>query len=167
MKKPTSTVERRHFIWKAGAAVSAAIASGAATATTPASSNEQLELYAIRDLHRAFAEALNEGRLQDVRDLFASGADGLPAHVRLLNRTQEAIIELAPDHRSAKARFACSVQAEAALESRWPLVEMARQQGQGVVQWQEDGVYETACVKQGGAWKIQHLAYRPTHEPMR
>ena len=41
------------------------------------------------------------------------------------------------------------------------LVEMARQQGQGVVQRSEDGLYEISYAKEGETWKIQALRYRP------
>ena len=50
--------------------------------------------------------------------------------------------------------------AESALDPDCPLVEMARQQGGGVVRRTERGVFENVYVKRDGSWKIQQSAYR-------
>jgi hypothetical protein len=90
--EPTRTLERRSFIWKAGAALTGTVASATAMGargTSPATSatgdsqeidrlSNELGLRedadAIRQLHRAFGTALNERRYEDVVGLFAEDA---------------------------------------------------------------------------------------------
>jgi SnoaL-like domain len=207
-----STIARRSFMWKAGAAVSATLASAAAAATggtsrraadAPGNAKEQLERLshrlgiledtnALRGLHRAFAHALSERRYEEAVSQFATDAevhfdggvfvgrdrgirrlyvgrfgesrpektDG-PVHVRLLDLAgREDVVEVAPDRQSATARFHCLAQAQVAVDSTLPIVEMARLQGQGVRQWWERGVFANAYVKEGDVWKIKQLRYR-------
>lgn len=215
--KPTSdsstratprTVERRSFIWKAGAALSATVASaaamasgGAPRATNAMSDAKELERLArqlglredadaIRQVHQSFASALNERRYEDVVGLFADDAEvhfngkvfagkdhGIrrlyveqfgqrftdptpePVHACVADSSEPCRIEVAPDRQSATARFPCLTQVETALDGHSPLVEMARQQGQGVVHSWEHGVYENTYVKRGAEWKILQLRY--------
>ncbi len=70
------------------------------------------------------------------------------------------VVEVAADRRSANAQFAYSMQVGAPLVSDWPLLDMARLQGQGVVKWWEGGVHEVSYVKEGTDWKIRRLEYR-------
>jgi SnoaL-like domain len=211
--KPTSdsmirpappTVPRRSFIWKAGAALSATLASAGAAATAPAgTSKEELarlsnqlgmleDTNAIRRLHRAYGDALNNRLHENLVNLFADDSEvhfngnlfvgkdtGIrrlyvehfgqrlaayrhePIHVFLLDQTRpEDLVEVAADRKSAQARFHCLVQAQAAVASNLPIMEMARQQGQGILHWWESGLYENAYVKEGEVWKIQRLGYR-------
>ena len=202
------TVERRSFIWKAGAALTGTVASAAAmgaadrSSATPATADSkeldrlsnQLGLRedadAIRQLHRAFGSALNERRYEDLvrlfaddarvhfnGEVFAGRARGIrslyvgqfgrggeaqrpePVHACLVDSTHEARIEVSADRQSATARFPCLTQVECAIEGSTPLLEMARQQGQGVLQWWEHGLYENAYVKHGREWKILELRY--------
>jgi carotenoid cleavage dioxygenase len=145
------------------------------------------DIDAIRQLHHAFGTALNERRYQDLVRLFADdarvhlnggvltgneirrlyvdqfgghGEQSEPVHACLIDSAHESSIEVAPDRRSATARFPCLTQLEHALEGSSPLVEMARQQGQGVRQWWEHGLYENSYVKRGGAWQLLELRYR-------
>ena len=194
---------RRSFFWKAGAAFSATLASVAVGATRlgasePGSADEQrkqLDLledtHAIRGLHYAYGNALNQRQYEEVVHLFADDSEvyfngGLfvgkdhgvrrlyvehfgrrltagedaPVHAYLLDRSpQQDSIEVAPDRKTAKARFHCLIRVEAALTSNLPLIEMARQQGQGIRQWWEGGVFENAYVQEDGVWKIKQLAY--------
>ena len=66
---------------------------------------------------------------------------------------------MASDRKSAKARFAYSIQVGSPLESDSTLVQMARSQGEGIRKWWEGGVYELSYVKEAidGVWKIQRL----------
>jgi len=208
--RPTArTVERRSFIWKAGAALTGTVASaaaiGAAETSRAGASGDSPELQrlsnelalredadAIRQLHHAFGTALNERRFEDLVGLFADDAEvhfdgrvfagrrGIrslyverfgrqhqrptlePVHARLVDSAQQASVEVAPDRQSAKGRFPCVTQVECAIDCRSPLVEMARQQGQGVRQWWEHGLYENSYAKRGGAWKILELRYGAT-----
>jgi len=70
------------------------------------------------------------------------------------------VVEVAQDRQSAKAQFPYSMQVGTPLISDFPHLEMARLQGQGVLQWWEGGVHEVSYVKDGDAWKIKRLEYR-------
>jgi len=70
------------------------------------------------------------------------------------------VVEVAPDRKSAKAQFPYSMQVGTPLISDLPLLDMARLQGQGILQWWEGGIHEISCVKDGDAWKIVRLQYR-------
>ena len=70
------------------------------------------------------------------------------------------VVEVAPDRKSAKAQFPYSMQVGTPLISDLPLLDMARLQGQGILQWWEGGIHEISYVKEGDAWKIVRLEYR-------
>jgi hypothetical protein len=70
------------------------------------------------------------------------------------------VVEVAPDRRSAKAQFRYSMQVGTPVLSDLPLLDMARLQGQGILQWWEGGVHEVSYVKELDAWKINRLEYR-------
>lgn len=70
------------------------------------------------------------------------------------------IVEVAPDRKSARAQFPYSMQVGTPLISDLPLLDMARLQGQGILQWWEGGIQEISYVKEGDAWKIKRLEYR-------
>jgi hypothetical protein len=70
------------------------------------------------------------------------------------------VVEVAPDRKSAKAQFPYSMQVGTPLISDLPLLDMARRQGQGILQWWEGGIHEISYVKEGDAWKIKRLEYR-------
>lgn len=90
-----------------------------------------------------------------------TGEKNGPVHGFLLDHTQEQdIVEVAPDRKSARARFHCFMQAGAPIASKSSLMEMARLQGQGVMQWWEGGIYDNSYVKEGDIWKIKRLDYR-------
>ena len=148
-------MKRRSFMWKAGAALSGAFAAGGGVAATGVSVQPAgNDVDAIRKLHHAFGLSVNS-RLHDA----VSGR----RFVGLLpDPAQHDVVEIAADGRSATARFHCLMQSETALEARASIVEMARQQGEGSLQWWEAGVFENAYVKDGGKWKVQQLAYRAT-----
>jgi len=115
-----------------------------------------------------FNGGIFEGKDKGVRRLyinhFGQGFTGTnygPVHGFLLDQTQEQdVIDVAPDRKSAKARFHCLMQAGAQVISDSPMMEMARQQGQGVLQWWEGGIYENSYVRHGDIWKIKRLDYR-------
>jgi hypothetical protein len=201
-------VERRSFIWKTGAALSAVLASAVGGASKPeADENKNLkeqvdrlssqlgileDTNAIRKLHNAYGYYLDKGIFEEIVSLFAddgevyfnggifmgkdngirrlyidhfgqgfTGDKNGPLHGFLLDHTQQQdIVDIAPDRKSAKARFHCFMQAEAQVDSEFPMMEMARQQGQGVLQWWEGGIYENFYVKEGDTWKIKKLDYR-------
>jgi hypothetical protein len=72
------------------------------------------------------------------------------------------IVEVAPDRKSAKARFPYSMQVGTPMTGDSQLVQMARLQGEGIVKWWEGGIHEASYAKDGGSWKIKGLEYRVT-----
>ena len=199
---------RRSFIWKTGAALSAALASAVTgmskSNVDEAGLKEQVgrlsrhlgileDTNAIRKLHHAYGYYIDKGIWEEIVNLFAddgevyfnggifegkdkgirrlyidyfsqgfTGNNYGPVHGFLLDQTQEQdVVEIAPDRKSAKARFHCLMQAGAQVVSDSPMMEMARQQGQGILHWWEGGIYENSYVKERGVWKIERLDYRP------
>jgi hypothetical protein len=106
-----------------------------------------------RGIHRLYLKHL--GRRSDA-------ASDAPAHGFLLDQAQrDDVVHIATDRRSARATFHCVVQAESAVDGDSTLIEMMRQQGQGVARWWEGGVYENQYVKDAdGGWRIKRLSYR-------
>ncbi len=111
-----------------------------------------------KGIHRLYCEHFRSGftgrRIEPPRD-FQSGPGFEPVPAGLQD-----IVEVAPDRKSAKARFSYSMQVGAPIISDSPLVEMARLQGQGIIKWWEGGIHEVSYVKDGDAWKIKRLEYR-------
>jgi hypothetical protein len=70
------------------------------------------------------------------------------------------MVEVALDRKSARARFAYSLQVGTPIVSDSQLVEMARLQGQGIIKWWEGGIHEVSYVNEGGGWKIMRLEYQ-------
>jgi hypothetical protein len=73
---------------------------------------------------------------------------------------QQESIEVAMDRQSAKARFPFSMRVGIPMTEDSTLVQMARLQGQGIVHWNECGIYENSYVKVGDVWKIKRIEYR-------
>jgi hypothetical protein len=115
-----------------------------------------------------FNGGIFEGKDRGIRrlyiDYFGQGFTGNiygPVQGFLLDQTQEQdVVDVAQDRKSAKARFHCLMQMGAKIVSDSPMMEMARQQGQGIVQWWEGGVYKNSYVRKGDIWRIQRLDYR-------
>ena len=206
LKQPNAG--RRSFMWKAGAAVSAILASAVAGVSKPLADQDaglkdqvdrlsnQLGIHqdtdAIRALHKSYESYLDRGMYEEVVNLFAddgevsyngglfagkergvrrlycdnfrSGLSGKkiePAPGFELDTVQlQDIVEIAPDRKSARARFAYSMQVGAPIISDSQLVKMARLQGQGIIKWWEGGIHEVSYVKEGEGWKIKRLEYR-------
>ncbi len=114
-----------------------------------------------------FNGGIFEGKDKGIRRLYIdcfgrgfTGHDSGPVHGFLLDQTQEQdVIDIAPHRKSARARFHCLMQTGVEVVSDSPMMEMARQQGQGVLQWWEGGIYENSYVRDGDVWKIQRLGY--------
>jgi SnoaL-like domain len=185
--KTRSGAGRRGFIGSASAAVAGMLAWGAsqAAAGTPA----QPAADALRALHREYLRRLNTGALDQLSDLFSSSAcvwfnGGIfegrergirrlfvehfgkrlrpePAHLSLLDRPHaEDFIEVASDGAFARARFHCLVQVQSTLQSTLTLIEMARQQGHGAVQWWEMGCFDNTYARSDEGWHMTGLRYR-------
>jgi hypothetical protein len=95
---------------------------------------------------------------------FASGLTGKkiepPPGFALDPAQQFDTVEVAADRRTASGRFPYSMQAGTPMTENSSLVEMARLQGGGIVQWWEGGLCEARYVKSGDTWKITRLEYR-------
>jgi hypothetical protein len=191
-KSPQPDNGRRSFMWKAGAAMSAVVAS--AVAGFPKSGVDKTDIQkdanAVRTLHRSYEARLHEGRYEEVLDLFEGNAEvvyngGLFKGEKSLSRlycdlfrsgqTGKKIepapgseidpvefVEVAGDRKSAVGRFPYSIQVGKPMDEESTLVAMARLQGEGIVKWWEGGICEASYVKAGKNWKIKRLQYRPS-----
>ena len=164
---------RRSFIATAGTALSAPIAAAAATLPTtvavdvndPRTRVERLEaVESIRGLNQAYARHVKAGERDAAAALFDDpAADTLDAAVRgvAIDPVAEAdAIEVAADGQSATARLHRVVDAVDEIGPSCPLVDMAREQGGGIVARTERGLFETEYVKRDGVWKIQRATFR-------
>lgn len=59
----------------------------------------------------------------------------------------------------------CVVETETEIGPNCTLVEMARQQGEGVLRRSEARVLESGCVKRDGVWKLTRAVFRPWRTP--
>ncbi|MBN1237277.1 MAG: hypothetical protein JXB36_02190 [Gammaproteobacteria bacterium] len=169
MKSETSTTRRR-FFFKAGAALSAPLAVAAAgtpggDGENPAALEARLrrleDVEAIRALSRRLARLVDAGARTDAARLFVEPAGAeIDDRVRgiSLDESDRDQIEVSADR--ATARLHCTVRLETPIEPRCPLVDMAAQQGGGIVRRTESGVLENVYVKRRGKWKIQRSVYR-------
>jgi hypothetical protein len=153
---------RRSFIRTTGAALSVPLA--AVAATVPASAvvgDDPLmarlgmleDVNAIRALNQAYARQVNAGADE------ASAAMGI-RRVAADGFGERDVIEVAPERQTATALMHCTVEIETVIGPSCPLVEMAREQGGGVVTRVETGVFENVYARRDGIWKIQRSAYR-------
>jgi hypothetical protein len=159
--KPQST--RRSFIRRTGVALSVPLA--AAAAIVPAHADApgdsladrlaRLEdVSAIRALNQAFARRVSAGEAQTL------GIDSSISGVVPSEFGARDVIEIAPDRQTATSLMHCAVTIETPIGPSCPLVEMAREQGGGVVRRTEEGVFENVYVRRDGAWGITRSMYR-------
>jgi hypothetical protein len=71
------------------------------------------------------------------------------------------VIQVGPERQTATSRMHAAVQVETPIGPSCPLVEMAREQGGGVVRRSESGVFEHVYVRRGETWHIARSTYRP------
>jgi len=125
-----------------------------------------LTLFA-EDAEIRFAGGSFVGRERGVRRLFvehfarslAESRPG-PVHTSLQSREPHLdVIDVAADRRTASATYHCTAQVSAAIASDCTLAEMAIQQGEGALRWQEAGTIEAAYVREGDVWRITCLDY--------
>lgn len=118
--------------------------------------NEVVALYA-EDCEVQFMRGIFKGKagvkrlyLERFGENFTGGRNG-PVFGFLLDHPQyQDIVDIAPDRKTAKARYRCCMQAG--------LHESAEGETR---QWWEGGLYENSYIKEDGAWKIKILNYRP------
>ena len=134
---------RRSFIAAAGAAISAPVAVAASSSWLPPSGGRmdarQDRLAALED-ERAI-RALNQAH--------CSTTPGIAPH----DFGEHDQIEIAPDRKTATARFSVTLHTETELEL-CPLVEMARLQGGGVIARAEHVVLKGVYTRGEDGWKI-------------
>ena len=171
--KTKAVSTRRRFFWQAGALLSAPLAVSAAPAPERnADDGEALQervatledVNAVRALQQTYARLVNAREHEQLVALFADPAaakiDETVSSISADAFGADDVIEIASDHASAIARIHCVVQVATDIGPSCTLVEMARQQGEGVIKRSERRVLESAYVKEGGAWKITHAVYR-------
>jgi hypothetical protein len=103
--------------------------------------------------------------LDALRQLFTDPARAVvDASVRQLLPSgfgEQERIEVAADGQSARATIRCAVQSEKEIGPNCTLVQMARQQGEGLLRQTEQRVLESEYRRQGGVWKIAKSVFRP------
>ena len=172
-----ATSSRRSFIRTAGVALPAsfaAVGAGVASAVplNAAAAGESLEARlarlqdenAIRALNQEYARHVNAGRRQALTSLFAEPAGAqLGPEVRGVaphGFGEHDRIEIAPDRQTATASIEVSLNAGTAIAPDCTVVQMAREQGGGVIERTDNGVFENTYVKRDGVWKIQRSTFR-------
>jgi hypothetical protein len=142
-----STTRRRFF---GGAAVLAApLAAGAVASDDLAARLAALEdLNAIRALLRDWARDYNAGRVT-----------ALAANIGGLTLDADAAITVAEDG-TASASVLCTIETVTPIDGNETLVEMARQQGDGVVRRTERRVLHSTFVKRDGFWHFANAKLR-------
>jgi hypothetical protein len=155
---------RRSFIRKTGAALSVPLAAAGAVIPVRAAEKDdpigarlaRLEdTHAIRALNQALARQVSAGEAE------ALGIDPGIRHVAADDFGERDVIDVAADRLTATSLMHCSVEIETAIGPSCPLVEMAREQGGGVVKRAERGVFENVYARSNGVWTIQRSRYRP------
>ena len=186
---------RRSFIWKAGAAVSAVLATAVPAMSMPKIGkdkglkgevdrltgmiNNLEDENKIRDLHNNFEYLMDNGRYEDLVELFTSDSEvkfnggvfkGKEKGVKRLfcelfrsgntgkrmmpapgfELDNESKVDVFKDYKTAKAQFPFSVQVGTPMVSDSVLVKMARLQGGGTMRWWEGGMYRVSYVKDAG-----------------
>ena len=169
----TNTSTRRSFIWIAGAAFSAPLAAAAAAAPSIAAGNEEdplkarlamlEDVNAIRAVNQAYARYVNAGAREEITAVFADPSavqiDRSIVSVAADGFEERDVIEIDGDRATAAALVYCTVDLEEVIGPSCPLVEMAREQGGGIVRRKERVIFEHVYVKHGGVWKIQRSAH--------
>ena len=156
-----------------GAALSVPLA--AVAATVPASAvvgDDPLmarlgmleDVNAIRALNQAWARHVNAGEDEAITALFSDASaariDPSIRSVAAAGFGEQDVIEVAADRQTATGLMHCMVEIETAIGPSCPLVEMAREQGGGVVMRSEAGVFENAYARRDGSWTIERSTYR-------
>lgn len=154
---------RRSFIRTTGAAISAPLAAAAVvvparveTAGDPLADRlARLEdVNAIRALNQAFARQVS------AREAAPLGIHPSIGDVMASEFGERDVIEVAADRQTATSLMYCTVHVETPIGPSCPLVEMAREQGGGVVRRSESGVFHNVYVRRDGTWRIERSTYR-------
>jgi hypothetical protein len=165
LRRGTLSASRRSFIRKTSVVLSVPIAAAAVVVPVGAeSSGDSLDqrlarledVNAIRALNETFARQVNAGEAE------ALGIDPGIRNVVSGDFGERDTIQVAPDRQTATSLMHCTVHIERAIGPSCPLVEMAREQGGGVVRRSETGVFEHVYARRDGRWAIEQSRYRST-----
>jgi SnoaL-like domain len=172
MSTPAVATRRRFFL-RAGAALSAPLAVSTSLASNSGADGVEVlqarlaaleDVDAIRELQRTFASLVNARAHDEIAKLYADPAKArIDENVRGLSADdfgERDVVELEPGGNAAAAQFHCVVRTETPIGPTCTLVEMARQQGDGVIRRSERSILEVRYVKRQGLWKIERSAYR-------
>jgi len=145
-RKPT----RRSFFGQAGAALTAPLAATAAFAGQHDAADDVAgrlaaleDANAIRTLLHAYAHDVN-----------ARARAAPAANVRSLSLDANAAIDVTANG-TARVRVPCTVETATPIDGHETVVEMARQQGDGVIKRSERRVLTGTLVKHNGIWVIE------------
>ncbi len=144
----TSGSTRRTFIQTAGAALSMPLS--AAAASVPVSAAVNGDALTVRLAHLEDLHAIRALNLEFARSRGLAPADF----------EEHDAIDIAADRQSATALLRGIVAVEDTIGPDCPLVDMARQQGGGVVRRTEHGVFENVYIRRDGIWTIERSTYR-------
>jgi hypothetical protein len=159
----TAASSRRSFMRKTGAALSVPLAAAGAVVELRATGEDDPiaarlagleDAHAIRTLNQAFAQQVNAGTAHTL------GIDPAIGNVVAEDFGARDAIEVALDRQTATGVMHCTVTIETAIGPSCPLVEMAREQGGGVVRRSESGVFEYLYARRDGVWSIERATYR-------
>ena len=117
-----------------------------------------------------FNGSVFKGKDQGIRRLYVEhfgrgirGDSNGPVHSFMFDDThQQDLVEVAPDRKSAQARFHNFMQVWTRDNAEFPMMDLAREQGQGILRRVEGGIHDIVYVNDAGSWKIRRLDYRST-----
>jgi len=113
------------------------------------------DVNALRALNQAFAQQVNAGTAHTL------GIDPAIGNLVTADFGERDVIDVALDRQTATGVMHCTVTIETAIGPSCTLVEMAREQGGGVVRRTEAGIFEIAYERRDGVWTIRSSVYRP------
>lgn len=157
---------RRTFLQSAGSVLSVPLVVGGAggAALVSGRPEESDDLTALRELHQAYAQSINAGNAEAVAALFVDpSAARIESSIRNVSADRFAsheTIRLARNGETATVAIHCVVQTQTEIGPNCTLVEMARQQGDGVLRRSDARVLESSCVKRDGIWKLARAVFR-------
>ena len=117
------------------------------------------EVHFFGSIYRGKEEGVRRLYVGNFLQGFTGGKPG-PVYGFLLDHPQlQDVIHVAPDRKTAKARFRSVMQAGSHESS--PSAKAAIERGETPMVWWEGGIYENTYVKEDGVWKFQVLNYNP------
>ena len=147
--KADSKATRRSFIRRAGAVLSSPVAIAAAAPPHTVAAAE------------VGTDTTRLARLEDLNAIRALNHEhAAQANARAWDFGRQDVIDIAPDRMTATATLHCIVEHEIAIGPECPTVEMARQQGSGVIRHDERGIFDNSYVRRDGTWTLERSNFR-------